>query len=489
MYRRDVLRGTAAAVGTASVAGARRTSAHEGSDGDGDGSVAGDPSGYAPLGVVDVPGAKEAVVGDESTAYLATGDGYAVVDISDPTDPRVLDRRTSLLAGRENGPLVNVQDVSVDGDTLVVAGPAHPRDEALSGLLVVDVSDPTAPRERGFFSTDYPVHNCTLADGRAYLTANDGDRNALVVVDVRDAPAPVGTWSLLDVDEDWGRVSANRRTLHDVTVHGGVAVCAHWDAGTWLVDVSDPTAPRVLGSVDAPAPTDVSDSRAAGVVPPGNHHYATLDETGTLLAVGKETFAVRVDEDGDGEVDRTVGGPSGVDLWDVSDPTRPVRRSTVPPPTSDDPTLGGTWTTAHNLDLRAGTLYTSWYRGGVKRHDVSDPSAPVEESWWLAPEAASFWTARAVTTGTEGFFVASSRGVDDVPGRLYTFPDRPGTSTNGSAVTAAAPPTDGSTQSPGPTATAQTDRSPVSAPGFGALSSLAALAAAGWLWRGRLRKP
>jgi hypothetical protein len=493
MRRRDVIRGvaTATALGAGLTVGTP-VSAHEGG-GDGDGTVVGEPEPYEPLGVVDVPGATEAVVSGR-TVYVATGDGYATVDVSDPTVPRVLARRRNLLADRDDGPLVNVQDVKVDGDTLVVAGPAHPRRNALSGLVVVDVSDPASPVERGFFETDYPIHNCDVVDGRAYLTGNDGERNALVIVDVSDAgsddPVELGRWSLLDVDDGWGDVEGNRRTLHDVTVHDGVAVCAHWDAGTWLVDVADPAEPRVLGSVEVPEPGDLSTAGPKpAVTAPGNHHYATRSDG--LLAVGKETFGVRVDDDGDGEGDRTVGGPGGVDLWDVSDPRDPVRRATVAPPTSDDPTVGGTWTTAHNLDLAGGTLYTSWYRGGVKRHDVTDPANPIEESWWLAPAEASFWTARAARTdgergvATPGFFVASSRGVGDVPGRLYTFPDRPGDQTEqptlGSTTTATAAANAGET----PSSSAASTESAASAPGFGVGSVIAALGAGGWWLRRR----
>lgn len=493
MNRRDVLRTTAATLGTGLAVGTFPADAHEGGS-DGGGTVEGDASaGYGPLGVVDVPGAHEAVV-DDSTAYVATGDGYAVVDVSDPSNPRVLARRTGLRGDAEDGPLVDVQDVKVDGDTLVVAAPAHPRRDALSGLVVVDISDPGTPRERSFFRTEYPVHNCDLADGRAYLTANDGDRNALVVVDVAggagDDPVEVGSWSLVDEDEAWRRVPGARRTLHDVTVHDGVAVCACWDAGTWLVDVADPSTPTVLGSVEAPDPTALdTDTRAAAVVPPGNHHYATLD--GDLLAVGKETFAVPVDSDGDGERDRLVGGPSGVDLWDVSDFATPVKRSTVAPPTSDDPTFQGTWTTAHNLDLRDDVLYTSWYQGGVKRHDVSDPTNPTEESWWLAPTEASFWTARALpdadSSGRDDVFVASSRGVADVPGRLYVFPDRPGEQANPPSL---GTPASATGQGGGDTSTASGQPPPeptVSAPGFGFGAGVAALGLGGWWLRRRRR--
>ncbi|WP_372910398.1 LVIVD repeat-containing protein [Salinigranum sp.] len=495
MRRRSVLRGAAALAGVSTLA--LPAGAHEG--GGGEGTVSGGGSDrYGPLGHVDVPGALEAVVGDGNVVYVATGDGYASVDVSDPTAPAVLARRTGLRSESEDGPLVNVQDVTVDGDTLVVAGPAHPGRSALSGFVVVDVADPARPVERGFFETDYPIHNCDVVDGRAYLTGNDGARNPLVVVDVADPsdPTELGRWSLLDTDDRWEGVTANRRTLHDVTVHGDVAVCALWDAGTWLVDVADPTAMTALGSVESPAPDRLHGGHRPAATPPGNHHYATLADD--LLAVGKETFGVPVDEDGDGRTDRVVGGPSGVDLWNVSDLAAPERLSTVHPPVSDDPTFGGTWTTAHNLDLRDGTLYTSWYQGGVKRHDVSAPRSPTEESWWLAPDETSFWTARAVSTGAAGFFVASSRGVDDVPGRLYTFPDRPGQGPSTAALRSKTG-TDDATTGPASTRTGASEatsasadddvasESTVSAPGFGTGAGLTALGVSVWWLRRRGR--
>ncbi|MFC6726980.1 LVIVD repeat-containing protein, partial [Halobium palmae] len=152
-----------------------------------------------------------------------------------------------LLADRENGPLRGVYDVKVDGDTLLVVGPANPLGEALHGALVVDVSDPANPEEVSFFGTDYPIHNAYLRDGYAYLTANDWERNPIVVVDVSGSnPEEVGRWSILDRDEAWGDVPAGVRTVHDVHVQDDVAYLVHWDAGTWLLDVSDPSNPTYL---------------------------------------------------------------------------------------------------------------------------------------------------------------------------------------------------------------------------------------------------
>lgn len=387
------------------------------------------PGPFRPLGRVALDGATEAVVGDDGeVAYVAVRDGYATVDVSAPDRPSILAERRDRLADRENGPLRNVQDVSVDGDRLLVAGPANPRRNALSGVLVVDVSDPADPVERAFFETDYPIHNCLLVDGLAYLTGNGAseDGNPLVVVDVAgDEPTEVGRWSLLSADDRWADVDRSLWTLHDVWVQGGIAYCAHWDAGTWLVDVRDPADPSAVGSLGTRDPAALADlspeaARREATIPPGNHHSTATNPAGDLLAVGRETWAVDTESG-------LLGGPGGIDLWDVGDPATPERLATIGPPPTRDPTVGGLWTTAHNFELADGVLYAAWYQGGVSRHDVSDPATPVRQSWWRDPGAARFWTARLGVAGSEtGFFVASSDGRSGTEAALYTFPDHAG---------------------------------------------------------------
>jgi hypothetical protein len=417
MHRRDALRaGLGVGLGLLGVGAAASTRP-------------GSADGYEPSGSVRIDGAKEAVVGDGGRiAFVATTDGYATVDVSSPTRPRVLAERRGLLADREDGPMRGIWDVKVDGDRLLVVGPAHHR-ESVSGALLVDVSDPAAPERVAVFETGYPIHNAFLADGYAYLTGNDGDRNPLVIVDVRgDDPVEVGRWALADVDPAWEDVSASVRPVHDVWVQDGRAHLPMWDAGTWLVDVSDPASPAAVASVGGRSPEALSSDDREGrpvLTPPGNHHYAAVDESGTLLGIGIESWAVKTDGD-------TRGGPGGIELWDVADPRRPERLSTVAPPPTDDATYDGTWTTAHNFEFRDGILYSAWYQGGVKRHDVSDPRRPRELTWWRDPDAANFWTARTAGGDGERSFVASSVGdargsLEGVPARLYAFPDRAGT--------------------------------------------------------------
>jgi hypothetical protein len=517
MFRRDALRlgaGVLSGVGLAAVGSS--ATAH--------------PGPYQPYGRLDLRGAKEAVVGADGTVFVATTSGYATVDVSTPDRPRVLADVREPLADSEAGPLRGIYDVKVDGDRLLVVGPANPLPGALAGALVVDVSDPADPRELAFFETDYPIHNCYLADGYAYLTANDGEDNPLVILDVsgagegdgggsdRDRLGPngvreVGRWALVDHEPAWRDVWSGARAVHDVWVDGGLAYLAHWDAGTWIVDVSDPTTPAVVGSIphDRRAPAalaalDDDEIRAESTRPPGNHHYVATDDAGTVLGIGRESWA----RDG-------RGGPGGIDLYDVSDPTAPRHLARIDPPETDAPTMGGTWTTSHNFELTDGRLYSSWYQGGVKRHDVSDPTAPRELAWWRDPEAARFWTARLVTPGaTAGFFVATSMGLREAPARLYTFPDHAGTQADPPSLVGtetpdpavvtptatSATPTGTANGSdvgvetgtgagvgagtPGPTDGGDDDGRPASTapiPGLGLLGGAAGLVGAGWVLR------
>ena len=444
-----------------SVAGSLGDRVRPGATGVGDpaaGTGAGGPQGsgdttegasdFAPLASLPVEGAREAVVGDDgATVYLAVEDGFAAVDVSDPSTPKPLAERRGLLEDDSGESMREVQDVSVEDDRLLVMGPAHPGVAGPKAAILYDVTDPADPRRLAVHRTAYPIHNGTLRDGLAYLTANDGETNPMVVLEVEpdggegtgrqtittsgasSEPRVIGRWSIVDADDAWADVPAQLRPIHDVIVHGTVAYCSYWDAGTWIVDVSDPTAPEAIGRVGDRSAAELADVAHPDVEDtelPGNHHSAALDGSSALLAVGHEAW----DDDGDGD-----GGPGGIDLVDVSNPASPVVRSTVePPPTTDPSRSGGVWTTAHNFELRDGRLYSAWYQGGVRVHDVSDPAAPREVAAWSDPSTTRFWTAQVADgarAGAEGgagekAIVASSANVDGddaIEGGLYTFPD------------------------------------------------------------------
>ncbi|WP_276280620.1 LVIVD repeat-containing protein [Halorussus caseinilyticus] len=478
MHRRDFLRGVtgSVALGSVGVTAVGTAAAH--------------PGPYRPLGNVPVTNAKETVPDPSGDfAYVAATGGFATVDVQVPSDPRVVFEKRNLLADRETGPLRLVQDVKVEGDRLVVAGPANPlQGDVLQGFLLYDVSDPANPQRVAFHETEFPIHNCFVRDGIVYLTGNGVETNALVMVDVTgDDPVEVGRWSLADRDGRWTDVPSGLWAIHDVWVQDGRAYLAYWDAGTYVLDVSDPAnvsfVNRIKGrSLDALLSVPSENARTESIRLPGNAHYATTNDDGTLLGINQEAW------EAGGE-----GTPGAVELWDISDVKNPKRLSTIGPPPTSDPTIGGTWTTSHNFDIVGDRLFTSWYQGGVKIHDISDPANPKELAWWRKPDETSFWTAKRAT---DGFFVASSMGRrSNGKGGLYTFPiedatDKPQkdppsltTEADGSAAETTS---EQAALAGDTTAQSESDAATGSTPGFGVPAAVAALVGAG-AWR-RLRK-
>ncbi|WP_339102502.1 hypothetical protein [Haloterrigena salinisoli] len=375
------------------------------------------PDSFEPLGRVEVPDGGEAVVsGDGETVYLATALGFATVDIGDPTEPELLAERYRLeVDGRE---FMDILDVEIDDDRLAVVGPANEGNDGFHGFVLYDVSDPADPTVVDRYETGFHIHNCFFADGLLYVVANGPDDNALVIYDASDDETEeVGRWSLLEHDPEWEDAYWYVRYLHDVTVHDDIAYLPFWDAGTYLVDVGDPSDPEYVSHVRDP---DVGEDRSYGGSEavyglPGNDHYATVDDAGELLAVGREAWTT------DGSA---PDGPGGIDLYDVSDPTAPDPLASIEPPESDDASRrGGEWTTAHNFELRDGRLYSAWYQGGIKIHDVSDPTDPAELAHWRETDDAALWTARVANGGATVVSSSTSRiPATDIDGALYTFP-------------------------------------------------------------------
>lgn len=299
---------------------------------------------FESLGTLPVDGLREVVVGPGGeTAFGALRDGFVVVDVADPAAPTELARVTEVL-GDEGDPVTGIADVNVSGDRLLVAGPDS--GDGPFGFEVYDVSDPGAPARVTATPTPHAAHNCSLSGELAAVTGSGLSTEPVVFYDA-DTGTELSRWSVVDAGYD--DVNVNNRSCHDVVLQGDTAYVAYWDAGTWLLDVSSPADPTPVGQVGGVPPDRLPDASTKGGSPaffelPGNAHHARPDADGDRLAVGKEAWN-RSETDLD-------GGPGGVALWDVSDPTAPVRQSVIAPPE-------GEGNTAHNLDWRGDRLYTT----------------------------------------------------------------------------------------------------------------------------------
>ncbi|MGD8863595.1 MAG: IPT/TIG domain-containing protein, partial [Myxococcales bacterium] len=141
--------------------------------------VENDPlSGAAVIGSVAVPSSRVALQGDY--AYLATGDeGVVIVDVSNPAAPRVVSRLVSV---------GHVYDLAVDESTLYLARGAL-------GLLTVDITNPLSPTAReGLEAFASSSLEAVVASDYAGIGAGATSWGAGVVQVSPDAILRVSSW-------------------------------------------------------------------------------------------------------------------------------------------------------------------------------------------------------------------------------------------------------------------------------------------------------
>jgi len=350
-----------------------------------------------PAGTLDLRGAAEAVVDDDgTTVYCSLVDGFGVVDASDPANPTVAYEERELTHDGSD-PMQSIMDVKVSGNRLLVSGP-NGFAEGLSGFFLYDVSDPTNPERVAVHETAFGPHNSFIDGDTVYLTGSGERGQPVVIYDVSDDdPEEVARWTAADADDAWATAGRNYRQAHDIHVQDDTLYVAYWDAGTWLVDVSDPADPhstRFLGGHDPEYLAGLEGFSPEFRELPGNSHYVQPNADGSRLFVGKEAW--------DAEETEKDGGPGGIELWDVST-SHPTLGAVLAPPRPGASEDGDGWT-SHNFGVDGDRLYTSWYGGGVRVFDVSDVDAPQLLGGWRDSDATLFWTAKPLESG----FVATS---------------------------------------------------------------------------------
>jgi hypothetical protein len=346
-------------------------------------------------------------------APFCPSQGVRVFDLQNPRNPKL----AATFADASDGEglegawteKVIVADVDTDAFTGTLAAVSaqicdvQEGTDALGGFALYDVTDPTDPQ---LLSTVDSVvqapgdgsHEIWLEarDGEAYVyTAeilqelNSGDPEAdepgtpdLRIFDVSDPENPewVGDWGVwndegtMPLAPDTDGVQRTR-FVHSVIVEDEVAYVSYWDRGTVLLDVSDPSSPTKISSVDVPT---------EGLWSRGSMHSTWLADGGDLLIEGPEVFNPFPDDGSNQE--QAFGYPR---FTDISDPGAPevvggFEMDTTRMDPEDLPT--GFWTT-HDPKVRPGLpgeddlVYFSWYAEGVPIVDIdaaieaSDPAA------------------------------------------------------------------------------------------------------------------
>jgi hypothetical protein len=167
--------------------------------------------------IVVLPGSSNALAIEGDIAYVAaSGSGLVIVDISDPSAPVELATFPTS---------ANATHVAVEG-TLAYVSHAD-------GLTIVNIGDPAMPAEAGVYARDR-AHAVDVAEGRAYLLGDDTTTTMvpfLAIVDLSDPAAPVELDTSLD-DYD---------SPHAIAIDGGRLLFSEEDDD--VLHIVDPCPP------------------------------------------------------------------------------------------------------------------------------------------------------------------------------------------------------------------------------------------------------
>jgi hypothetical protein len=331
--------------------------------------------------------------------------GTSIVDVRDP-------RRPALVGRIPSPPNTHGHKVQIVGDVLAVNREKIPltRGPFVAGLDLYDVSDPRRPRPLAFWPCGGKgVHRLTYWEPPyAYVTAgaDDVSNQFLVILDLSDPTLPreVGRWMLpgmADGDPRPPSWAADRMVkLHHVIPRDGFAYGGWWDEGVVILDVSDPARPGFLSQLRFTEP----ESRAT--------HTACPLPGRDVLVTTEERW-----DDGCG------GVAPNARLVDVSDPRRPRVTAVFPVPEGDFCGRGGRFGPHNVHEPRPGTLhdgasvYLTYFNAGLRIYDVSDATRPTEIAWYIpdAPPGQPAIQINDVLVSADGLIYATDR----VAGGLY----------------------------------------------------------------------
>lgn len=314
--------------------------------------------------------------------YLYTGllwdRGWAVLDVTDPTRPVM----APIIDGPPNTWTIQVQ--AADG--LLVTGLEKPMpgwgvdDIAIfsEGAVFWDlIADPMAPARLGSWATGASgTHRNFYAGGpHAFMAATRPGYvgHGLAIVDVSDPSTPkdVSFWAWPTQEDDHGQ-GIHQNYLHGPAhVEGNRAYLPYGRVGLVLLDVSDVTQPRLVSRLDF--------GDLGG--PVGCHSAVPVPGT-DLLVVNSEAIA---EADGD-----PLNYAYLVDISDETTPrvvsSLPMPRPSVGLPYGNYYAKGGRFG-PHNqhhpqgnpahFQLRDHVLLT-WFNAGLRIYDISDPLQPTE---------------------------------------------------------------------------------------------------------------
>jgi hypothetical protein len=325
------------------------------------------------------------------TAHESAPKNFTGIDVTDPRNPKVV-CQTDLPHQK-----VRSNSLELSGDIMAVAYQVKEPGLKPAGFELFDVSLPEAPRSIGFFDTSGPysrgVHQLWFCDGEyVHMSTGAADfqpRNQLddqfyMIVDVRDPARPreVGRWWLPGTrDGDAAPPPVRHKgaadmgfRAHNTNVYPqrpDRCYLGYIDAGMLIMDIADKANPKPIARWDNSPP-----------------YYGF---THTVLPLFDRGLLVVTDES---TVDSAADWPKLIWIVDARDETNLVPIATCPPPSYDIFAKRGGRFGAHNIHENT-PVPTAWqsdqvvigtfFNGGLRAFDISNPYAPVEIAHFVPP--------------------------------------------------------------------------------------------------------
>ena len=323
-------------------------------------------------------------------AHESAPKAITAVDVSDPRKPSVI--------FQSDLPHERMRSNSLDlaGDLLVVAYQTSQVGLTPAGFEILDVADPGQPRKVAFFDASGPasrgVHHLWFVDGSYvhiasgapdFVPRNPKDDQCYRIVDVREPTRPreVGRWWLPGTREGDPEPPPARHPnfdtgyrAHNTNVYPqrpDRAYIGYIDGGAIVLDIADMAHPRLLSRWDYHPP-----------MPGFTHTVLPLFGPGLMIVSDEATAQAGKD------------WPKLVWVVDLHEETNPVPLATCPLPPLDEFAGRGGRYGAHNLHENRpapGTWISeryvvgTFFNGGVRVFDVSDPFRPTEAAYCVPP--------------------------------------------------------------------------------------------------------
>jgi hypothetical protein len=257
------------------------------------------------------------------------------------------------------------------------------------GFKIFDVSNPAQPKEIVHHRTGgIGVHRFDMDEHHAYISTEMAGYvgNILVIYDIGDPQRPreVSRWAMPGQHVAAGETPSwpgRQHRLHHALRYGDEMWASCWHGGFNVIDVSDLSQPKTLGSY--------------------NYHPLFPEPTHTVMPVpgriNGRRIALSIDEEDQAqsaseETARRGRAHACIITYDVTDPKaiRPLGQFLVSELDSPFSRVSGARFGAHQFCERmTGTIvHAVWFSGGLRVIDVGNPLSPREIGHYIPEPAA-----------------------------------------------------------------------------------------------------